>query len=232
MSNQTLGKRIAELRKKRGLTQTQLGERIGKSHSLVASWETGKRDPHSSMITKLADFFNVSTDYLIGQSISALIENRIEELSMTLEELSEKTKIPLSNLQNLDNSYPEPWDYEPNGTIDRLSKALNMDSKKLTMAYARQEPLGYEGPSSSTEEDFGEIEFKKSISTLNTKDERDIARELEQLMSSLDSDNALAFDGEPLTEEDRELLRASLEHSLRTARIVARQKFTPKKFKK
>lgn len=67
---------------------------------------------------------------------------------------------------------------------------------------------------------------------LSAKDERDIARELERMMASLNSDQALAFDGEPLTEEDRELLKASLEHSLRTARMVAKQKFTPKKYRK
>jgi len=62
-----LGERIAELRNRRGLTQTQLAEKIGMSHSTVASWEKGKRDPGTSMIAKLAVFFGVSTDYLLGR---------------------------------------------------------------------------------------------------------------------------------------------------------------------
>lgn len=58
--------RLAELRKRRSINQTQLAEQIEMSHSTVASWETGTRDPNTSMILKLASFFNVSTDYLIG----------------------------------------------------------------------------------------------------------------------------------------------------------------------
>ncbi|MNB71345.1 HTH-type transcriptional regulator Xre [compost metagenome] len=66
MSLATLGTRIAELRKKRNMTQGDLAVIVGKSTSTVAMWETGKRDPDSSMISKLADTFGTSTDYLLG----------------------------------------------------------------------------------------------------------------------------------------------------------------------
>ncbi|OAB46573.1 helix-turn-helix domain-containing protein [Paenibacillus antarcticus] len=62
----TLGKKIAELRKKRNLKQSELAEEIGKSTSLVAMWETGNRDPDSKMVATLANFFNVTSDYLLG----------------------------------------------------------------------------------------------------------------------------------------------------------------------
>lgn len=69
--------------------------------------------------------------------------------------------------------------------------------------------------------------------TLTAKDERDIARELEKTLSSLgDFDNPLMFDGEPLDDETRELLRASLENQIRMAKIIAKQKYTPKKYRK
>lgn len=69
--------------------------------------------------------------------------------------------------------------------------------------------------------------------TLTAKDERDIARELEKTLNDLgDFDNPLMFDGEPLDDETRELLRASLENQIRMAKIIAKQKYTPKKYRK
>lgn len=68
---------------------------------------------------------------------------------------------------------------------------------------------------------------------LTKKDEKDIAKRLENALSDLeDSQNALMFSGEPLDDETRELLKASLENSLRIAKINAKQKFTPKKYRK
>jgi transcriptional regulator with XRE-family HTH domain len=71
---------------------------------------------------------------------------------------------------------------------------------------------------------------------LNKKDERDIEKELEKIIYDLSSQNSYAaFDGqgiEEMDEEDRELLKQSLENSLRLAKRIAKQKFTPKKYKK
>jgi transcriptional regulator with XRE-family HTH domain len=67
---------------------------------------------------------------------------------------------------------------------------------------------------------------------LNPKEERDIALELERILNDLESQEALAFHGEPLDDEDRELLRRSLENSLIVARQMAKKKFTPKKYRK
>lgn len=69
-------------------------------------------------------------------------------------------------------------------------------------------------------------------SVLTARDERDISRRLEQTLSDLESEqDALMFDGGPLDDETRELLKASLEHSIRVAKINAK-KFTPKKYRK
>jgi transcriptional regulator with XRE-family HTH domain len=67
---------------------------------------------------------------------------------------------------------------------------------------------------------------------LRPKDERDIAKRLETTLAELeDSQEALMFSGEPLDDETRELLKASLENSIRIAKINAKQKFTPKKYR-
>ena len=66
--------------------------------------------------------------------------------------------------------------------------------------------------------------------SLNTKDEKDIAKRLENTLSALDKQEGLMFYGESLDDTTRELLKASLENSIRIAKINAK-KFTPKKYR-
>lgn len=66
---------------------------------------------------------------------------------------------------------------------------------------------------------------------LTEKDERDIEKRLESMLASMDSDSGLMFSGEPLDDETRELLAESLRNSMRMARIIAKKKYTPKKYR-
>ncbi len=76
---------------------------------------------------------------------------------------------------------------------------------------------------------------KKRYYDLTEKDEKDIQKELEKMINSMNSNSGFAaFDGstmDDLDEEDKELLIASLEQSLRIAKRIAKQKFTPKKYR-
>lgn len=72
VENKLVGKRVAELRKKRGLSQTSFAEKIHMSPSTVAMWEVGEREIKSSTLHQLADFFGVSTDYLLGRTDDAI----------------------------------------------------------------------------------------------------------------------------------------------------------------
>ena len=60
--------RIKELRKQRGISQTELGEILGVTRSTICQYEQGKRQPDNTTLVKLADFFGVSVDYLLGRS--------------------------------------------------------------------------------------------------------------------------------------------------------------------
>lgn len=75
------------------------------------------------------------------------------------------------------------------------------------------------------------INEPKAYYTLTEKDERDIAKDLERIMNDLDSDNALAYHGEPMDEETRRLVSIAIENSMRMAREMAKKKFTPKKYR-
>ena len=69
-------------------------------------------------------------------------------------------------------------------------------------------------------------------SSFNARDERDIQKSLDHVLSALEGEQgALLFDGEPLDDETKELLIASLERSIRMAKAMAKEKYTPEKYK-
>ncbi len=60
--------RVKELRKEHKITQEKLAASLGISRSAVAMYETGKCDLSNEILITCASFFDVSTDYLLGQS--------------------------------------------------------------------------------------------------------------------------------------------------------------------
>lgn len=63
-----LASRLKELRKQHGMTQEELAKELGMSTSAIALYETKKRKPDPETLNKFADFFQVSTDYLLGRT--------------------------------------------------------------------------------------------------------------------------------------------------------------------
>lgn len=59
--------RLKELRLKKGLTQTEIGKKIGVKQSTFTNWENGKREPNFETLIKLADLLEVSVDLLLGR---------------------------------------------------------------------------------------------------------------------------------------------------------------------
>ena len=57
--------RLIELREERKLTQSDIANAIKTSRTNIGRWEKGLNEPSSSQIVKLADFFQVSADYLL-----------------------------------------------------------------------------------------------------------------------------------------------------------------------
>ena len=60
--------RIKELRKEKGLTQKEISKFLGFSDRTVGYYETGQRTPPPDILEKLADYFGVSVDYLLGRT--------------------------------------------------------------------------------------------------------------------------------------------------------------------
>ncbi|MDD9147859.1 helix-turn-helix domain-containing protein [Sporolactobacillus sp. CQH2019] len=141
MRMSVLSDRLKLARESQNLKQTQVKERTGINNKTLSGYENGISVPDPETLTKLADLYDVSTDYLYGRT------------------------------------------------------------------------------------------DKKHYYELNDKDEKDIARQLEKILSGMDSRANLNFDGEPMDETTKELVKAQIESNLKFAKQMAKKKFTPKKYR-
>lgn len=74
MSN-VFGSRLRQLRKDRRLTMKEFGTKFDLAESTISGYETGIRNPDMTYIKRFAEFFDVTTDYLIGTSDQIPIDN-------------------------------------------------------------------------------------------------------------------------------------------------------------
>ena len=71
-----IGKNIQNLRTKKGLTQQQLGEHLSYSDKTISKWERGESMPDIIVLKNLADYFQVSLDYLVEEAHSQTREEK------------------------------------------------------------------------------------------------------------------------------------------------------------
>jgi len=60
--------RLKELRKKKGISQLRLATELNTTQNTISRYETGEREPGIDELIMIADYFNVSVDYLIGRT--------------------------------------------------------------------------------------------------------------------------------------------------------------------
>lgn len=60
--------RLKELRKKKGISQLRLATDLNTTQNTISRYETGEREPGIAELIKIADYFNVSVDYLIERT--------------------------------------------------------------------------------------------------------------------------------------------------------------------
>lgn len=64
----TFGERLKELRMEKELTQIELGTKFNLGKTAISLYETNARFPDKDILEKMADFFKVSVDYLLGRT--------------------------------------------------------------------------------------------------------------------------------------------------------------------
>ncbi|WP_019123898.1 helix-turn-helix domain-containing protein [Brevibacillus massiliensis] len=95
-----LAKRLFELRHKKGKTQADMAKMLGITRQAYGYYEKGERDPDTSTLNVLADYFDVNIDYLLGRtddpSPSDKKERQLSEVEnlffYELDKLSEEDK--------------------------------------------------------------------------------------------------------------------------------------------
>lgn len=114
----TLGNRIAELRKEKGMTQEALANKLGVSNQAVSKWEANQSCPDIQLLPVIADLFEISLDSLFGRE--------------------EKTVVTENNTQNL------PW--EDDGKLRAVIYVGHSLIGKEECEIAEKITFEYEGP--------------------------------------------------------------------------------------
>jgi transcriptional regulator with XRE-family HTH domain len=114
-----LGKRLLYLRNKHNLTQEELAKIFCMSRSTYAQYEVDRRKPDYDTLQKIADYFKVSTDFLLGRTEDLVIEEcnfpsrlkMIRDLNgVSLKQLAENLNISPTNVSQFETGekYPDP----------------------------------------------------------------------------------------------------------------------------
>ena len=88
--------RLTVLLDEHNMTQTQLAKKIGTSNVTICRYLTGERVPRLDVVTKIADVFKISLDYLLGLSDDKNIQNSSENSDLSID-------IIIKNLFSLDS---------------------------------------------------------------------------------------------------------------------------------
>lgn len=87
---------LQNLRKNKGLSQTELAKKIGVAPSTIGMYETGKREPNYETLEIIADFFNVDMNYLLGKEPEQTLDQKLEGIDFALwgviQDLSDEAK--------------------------------------------------------------------------------------------------------------------------------------------
>ena len=83
----TLGQNISALRKKRGLSQAQLAEKLDIGTSTLGMYETNKREPSYETLLNIANFFNTSVDELLGRNTNTKSASTRSDAALTWSDL-------------------------------------------------------------------------------------------------------------------------------------------------
>ena len=90
----TLNENIKRLRLERGLNQVEFAKAMGVSKQCVSNWENDNVMPSIEMLVKIADFFNVTTDYILGRNertyidVTGLSDEQISHISLIVSDIS------------------------------------------------------------------------------------------------------------------------------------------------
>lgn len=209
---------LRELRKKKAYTQKEVAGYLNLTRATYGHYETGHAEPSTAIIQKLADFFNVSVDYLLGrtgnQTKAPLLGERLKAArkakGLTLEDVAGNLRIK----KQAYHAYEENLSVPDANVLASIAELFSVSTDSL---------LGLEVKTDSL--------IEKEIA-LSEKDIMEIKQKAEHIKSTLMSSVGLAFDGR--IDDDDTLIKvmAALEEGMILAKKAAKEKYTPKKYGK
>lgn len=87
-----IGEKIVQLRKQHNLSQADFAKKIGVSRTIVGNYERNTNMPSVEILLKMANVFNVSVDYMIGEGELSSYDKQVLKRIKDIEELDNDTK--------------------------------------------------------------------------------------------------------------------------------------------
>ena len=140
-----LAKRLKVLREQKHISQAELAKFLDVAQQTVASWEREKSSPNYDLLQKLADFFHVSTDYLLGHESNSTYSKQINAKFPFIVLPKDKNYIPVLGSVKCGLNAP---------TDEHIEEYIGIDNK-----YRADEMIGFyaEGDSMEPEIHDGDI---------------------------------------------------------------------------
>jgi len=91
--------RLKELRLEKEMRQEDLAKKIGVSRHTITGYEIGKREPDLDKIIKLANFFDVSIDYLLGNTNIRELNKNVDFIAVI--DKAKKEKVTVNDIDNI-----------------------------------------------------------------------------------------------------------------------------------
>ncbi|MEB9920614.1 helix-turn-helix transcriptional regulator [Bacillus cereus] len=88
----TFGNIIRDLRKQKGITQKELAQSLQLSESTIGMYERNERQPDYNTLIRIADYFKVSTDFLLGRDFDAEGKRNDSELDQWLNDINSQKR--------------------------------------------------------------------------------------------------------------------------------------------
>ena len=99
VDEKTIGKRLREIRKRRGLTQAEVAGQLGLDQTLVSNYERGAARLHGALVAGFAKALRVSSDELLG--LKPVKETQSPKTARLLKRLQKVEELPLSDQRTL-----------------------------------------------------------------------------------------------------------------------------------
>lgn len=144
------------------------------------------------------------------KTIGQKIEQRLEKINMSQKELADKVNVTEATISRYLSGARNPR----GEILSKIATVLGVTTDYLLGNTDVEHPINNYEP------------------VLNAKDEKDIEKALNKTLKMLEGQEGLMLSGEPVDEQDFELIKMAIQNGLEYAKISNKKKFTPNKYKK